>query len=60
MNRFAFWMYHLVWAVGAALVGLVIGFLIKTPPTAVSSVLLVMGILLLGLGWLWGRRLRRR
>lgn len=53
-------MYHLVWAVGAALVGLVIGFLIKTPPTAVSSVLLVMGILLLGLGWLWGRRLRRR
>ena len=39
--------------------GLVIGFLIKTPPTAVSSILLVIGIFLLVGGWLWGRRLRQ-
>ncbi len=59
MRTVSFWLYHLVWAVGAALVGLVIGFLIKTPPTAVSSILLVIGILLLVGGWLWGRRLRQ-
>jgi len=60
MRTFSFWLYQLVWAVGAALVGLVIGFLIKTPPTAVSSILLVIGLLLLAGGWLWGRRLRRQ
>ncbi|MBC7097673.1 hypothetical protein H5T52_00880 [Candidatus Bipolaricaulota bacterium] len=60
MRAIGFWVYHVIWAVGAALVGLVIGFLVKTPPTAVSSVLLVIGLILLGLGGLWGRRMRRR
>ena len=60
MRAFSFWLYQLVWAVGAALVGLVIGFLVKTPPTAVSSILLVVGLLLLAGGWLWGRKLRQR
>ena len=60
MRAFSFWLYQLVWAVGAALVGLVIGFLVKTPPTAVSSILLVIGLLLLASGWLWGRKLRQR
>ena len=40
--------------------GLVIGFLVKTPPTTVSSILLVVGLLLLAGGWLWGRKLRQR
>ncbi len=60
MRAFSFWLYQLVWAVGAALVGLVIGFLVKTPPTTVSSILLVIGLLLLASGWLWGRKLRQR
>ena len=60
MRAFSFWLYHLVWAVGAALVGLVIGFLIEKPPASVSSILLVIGLLLLAGGWLWGRRLRQR
>jgi len=60
MRTISFWLYHLVWGIGAALVGLVIGFLIKTPPTSVSSILLVIGILLLAGGALWSRRLRQR
>ncbi|HAF71527.1 MAG: hypothetical protein XD60_0356 [Acetothermia bacterium 64_32] len=60
MRAIGFWVYHAIWAVGAALVGLVIGFLVKTPPTAVSSVLLVIGLILLGLGGLWGRKMQRR
>jgi len=60
MKVFSFWLYHLVWGIGAALVGLVIGFLIKTPPTSVSSILLVIGILLLAGGALWSRRLKRK
>ncbi len=60
MNALKFWLYHLVWGIGAALVGLVIGFLIKTPPTSVSSILLVIGIMLLAGGALWSRRLKRK
>lgn len=50
----------MVLVLGAALVGLVIGFLLKTPPTSVSSILLVLGLLFLAGGWLWGRKLRGR
>ena len=60
MKAFSFWLCYVVWAVGAALVGLVIGFLVKTPPTSVSSILLVIGILLLAGGVLWSRRLKRK
>ncbi len=60
MKAFSFWLYHLVLGIGAALVGLVIGFLVKTPPTSVSSILLVIGLLLLAGGALWSRRLRQK
>ena len=60
MKALTFWLCYVVWAVGAALVGLVIGFLVKTPPTSVSSILLVIGILLLAGGVLWSRRLKRK
>jgi len=60
MNALKFWLYHLVLGIGAALVGLVIGFLVKTPPTSVSSILLVIGLLLLAGGALWSRRLRQK
>lgn len=60
MNAFTFWLYHLALGIGAALVGLVIGFLVKTPPTSVSSILLVIGLLLLAGGAFWSRRLRQK
>jgi len=45
--------------IGAALVGLVIGFLIKQPRPAVSIILLVVGIALLALAIVLTRRTAR-
>ena len=40
--------------------GLVIGFLIKTPPTSVSAILIVIGVALLSLAFWRARRLSGR
>jgi ABC-type Mn2+/Zn2+ transport system permease subunit len=44
MPRIRFIVYSCLLGVGAALIGLVIGFLIKTPSSAVASILIVIGI----------------
>jgi len=44
MSRIRFIVYSCFLGVGAALVGLVIGFLIKPPSAAVASILIVIGI----------------
>jgi ABC-type Mn2+/Zn2+ transport system permease subunit len=60
MATFSLCLYSLVLALGAALVGLVIGFLIKTPPTSVSAILIAIGVAFLAFAFLMGRKLAKR
>jgi high-affinity Fe2+/Pb2+ permease len=41
------WLYTFLLGAGAALVGLVIGFVVKTPPPSVAALLIMVGLLLL-------------
>ncbi len=60
MKGIGLWIYTALWSLGGALIGVVVGLLLKNPPVSVSSVLLVVGIGLLFIGYLWGRRAGRR
>ncbi|MGC9529094.1 MAG: hypothetical protein ACP5G2_00520 [Candidatus Bipolaricaulaceae bacterium] len=59
MRKTRVYLYSFFLGVGAALVGVVIGFLVKSPPPAVSSLLLAVGLLLLLAAWGLGRRIWR-
>jgi len=60
MSRIRFIVYSCFLGVGAALVGLVIGFLIKPPSSAVASILIVIGIGFVALACFLARRFRKR
>jgi len=61
MPRIRFIVYSCLLGIGAALVGLVIGFLIKTPSSAVASIVIVIGIAFIALaGFLAGRLGRQK
>jgi len=55
-----FYTYSILLGTGAALVGLVVGLLIKPPTPAVTSVLIVIGVLFIAGAVLLARRLRKR
>jgi len=55
-----FYAYSVLLGIGAALVGLVVGLLIKPPTAAITSVLLVIGVLFIAGAILLARRLRKR
>jgi len=59
MSRIRFIVYSCTLGIGAALVGLVIGFLIKPPSSAVASILIVIGIGFVALAALAARRFGR-
>ena len=60
MSRIRFIVYSCLLGVGAALVGLVIGFLIKTPSSAVASILIVIGIGFVALAVFIAKRVGRK
>jgi len=55
-----FYAYSILLGIGAALVGLVVGLLIKPPTPAITSVLIVIGVLFIAGAILLARRLRKR
>jgi len=55
-----FYIYSVLLGMGAAFVGLVVGLLIKPPTAAITSVLIVIGVLLIAGAVLLARRLRKR
>lgn len=55
-----FYPYSVLLGIGAALVGLVVGLLIKPPTPAITSVLIVIGVLFIAGAILLARRLRKR
>jgi len=59
MKTVRFYIYSVLLGIGAALVGLVIGFLIDTPSTAVASILIVIGIAFVALAIFLARRIGR-
>jgi|GEM_PF-995977 len=59
MSRIRFIIYSCLLGIGAALIGLVIGFLIKTPSSAVASILIVIGIGFVALAVLVAKRFDR-
>ena len=60
MKALLFIVYSCILAIGSALVGLVIGFMIARPTSAVASILIVIGLVLLALAILIARRYRRK
>jgi membrane protein DedA with SNARE-associated domain len=52
MSTPRFLLYTALLVAGAALVGLVIGLVIKTPPASVASILIMVGLLLIALATL--------
>jgi len=59
MKAVRFCIYSVLLGIGAALVGLVIGFLIDTPSTAVASILIVIGLLFVAGAILLARRFKK-
>jgi len=59
MPRIRFVVYSFLLGIGAALVGLVIGFLIDTPPPGVASILIVIGLFFVAGAILLARRFRK-
>jgi len=59
MKRVLFIIYSYILAIGSALVGLVIGFMIMRPSATVASILVVIGLGLLVIAILIARRYRR-
>lgn len=60
MNRGLLALYSCILGLGSALVGLVVGFMIVQPSSAVASILIVIGLALLALGILIARKLAHR
>ena len=60
MKMGLFSVYSCVLGIGSALVGLVIGFMIARPTSAVASILIVIGLVFLALAVLIARRYRRK
>ena len=60
MKMGLFLLYSSVLGIGSALVGLVVGFMIARPTSAVASILIVIGLALLTLAILIARRYWRR
>ena len=60
MKATQFYVYSLLLGRGAALVGLVVGLLIKPPASTITSVLIVIGVLFIAGAVLLARRLRKR
>jgi|Deesub1362A_J573_1020465.scaffolds.fasta_scaffold31803_2 uncharacterized membrane protein (Fun14 family) len=56
MRVVSFWSYSLALGAGAALLGLVVGGFLKPLPAAVSLLLAVVGLVLLGLASLLAKR----
>lgn len=52
MSTPRFLLYTAFLVAGSALVGLVIGLIIKTPPASVASILIMVGLLLIALATL--------
>ncbi len=59
MKTVRFYIYSVLLGIGAALVGLVIGFLIDTPSAAVASILIVIGLLFVAGAILLARRFKK-
>ena len=59
MKTVRFCIYSVLLGIGAALVGLVIGFLIDTPSAAVASILIVIGLLFVAGAILLARRFKK-
>jgi len=59
MKTVRFYIYSVLLGIGAALVGLVVGFLIKQPSSAVASILIVIGIAFVALAVFLARRIGR-
>ena len=59
MKTLLFIIYSSILAIGSALVGLVIGFMIVQPSAAVASILIVIGLCLLAISIVVARRYRR-
>ncbi|MCK4599888.1 LPXTG cell wall anchor domain-containing protein [Candidatus Bipolaricaulota bacterium] len=59
MKTVRFYIYSVLLGIGAALVGLVIGFLIDTPSTAVASILIVIGLFFVAGAILLARRFKK-
>jgi len=58
MKTVLFIIYSSILAIGSALVGLVIGFMIKQPSAPVASILVVIGLAFLAIAILVARRYR--
>jgi len=58
MKTVLFIIYSSMLAIGSALVGLVIGFMIKQPSASVASILVVIGLAFLAIAILVARRYR--
>ncbi|MEA3239242.1 MAG: hypothetical protein U9Q94_05625 [Candidatus Bipolaricaulota bacterium] len=59
MKTVLFIIYSSILAIGSALVGLVIGFMIKQPSALVASILVVIGLGFLAIAILVARRYQR-
>ena len=60
MKMGLFTVYSCALGIGSALVGLVIGFMIVGPSSAVASILIVVGLILLAFAALIAHRYRRK
>lgn len=59
MKTVRFYIYSVLLGIGAALVGLVIGFLIDTPSAAIASILIVIGLFFVAGAILLARRFKK-
>lgn len=59
MKTVRFYIYSVLLGIGAALVGLVIGFLIDTPSATVASILIVIGLFFVAGAILLARRFKK-
>lgn len=59
MKTTRFYIYSILLGIGSALIGLVIGFLIKTPSAAITAILIVIGLLFVAAAILLARRYRK-
>jgi LPXTG-motif cell wall-anchored protein len=59
MKTTRFCIYSILLGIGSALIGLVIGFLIKTPSSAITAILIVIGLLFVAGAVFLARRNRK-
>ncbi|MEA1871128.1 MAG: hypothetical protein U9N00_02915 [Candidatus Bipolaricaulota bacterium] len=59
MKTTRFCIYSILLGIGSALIGLVIGFLIKTPSAAITAILIIIGLLFVAAAVFLARRYRK-